>query len=132
FRFIGSQGILTIAKGVTVSRVPDEAEPGQTANTFSRAMREQYMKEYREKYPLPNPSPDSMRPQKDEEYLPPAGYSDWLEHHRNFLGAVRSRKPVIEDATFGFRAAGPALLSNVSYFEQRVCLWDPENMTIKG
>ena len=32
--------------------------------------------------------------------------------------AVRIRKPVIEDAVFGFRAAGPALLSNMSYFEQ--------------
>jgi hypothetical protein len=45
---------------------------------------------------------------------------------------VRSRKPVIEDAAFGFRAAGPALLSNVSYFEQRVCKWDPETMTLLG
>jgi hypothetical protein len=39
---------------------------------------------------------------------------------------------VIEDAVFGFRAAGPALLSNVSYFEQRVCEWDPETMTMKS
>ena len=60
--------------------------------------------------------------------MPPAGYSDWLDHHRNFLSAMRSRKPVIEDAVFGFRAAGPALLSNVSYFEERVCKWDPETM----
>ena len=43
-----------------------------------------------------------------------------------------SRKPVMEDAVFGFRAAGPALLSNISYFEQRVCQWDPETMTLKG
>ena len=130
FRFIGSEGILTIGRGVSISKVPDESEPGQTADTFSRAMRDQYMKEYREKYPLPKPNADAMRAQKDEEYLPPAGYSDWLEHHRNFLNAVRTRKPVIEDAVFGFRAAGPALLSNTSYFEQRVCLWDPEKMAM--
>jgi len=36
---------------------------------------------------------------------------------------------VVEDGVFGFRAAGPALLSNTSYFEQRVCRWDPESMT---
>ena len=35
----------------------------------------------------------------------------------------------MEDATFGFRAAGPALLSNVSFFEQRMCEWNPESMS---
>ena len=29
---------------------------------------------------------------------------------------------------FGFRAAGPALLANVSYFEKRICTWSPERM----
>ena len=130
FRFIGSEGILTIGRGVSISKVPDESEPGHTANTFSKAMQDAYLKEYRQKYPQPKPNADAMRPQKDEEYLPPAGYSDWLEHHRNFLNAVRTRKPVIEDAVFGFRAAGPALLSNVSYFEQKVCQWDPEKMVM--
>jgi len=38
----------------------------------------------------------------------------------------------VEDPVFGFRAAGPALLSNGSYFEQRVCAWDPETMTLKS
>jgi predicted dehydrogenase len=132
FRFVGSEGILTIGNGVTVSRQPREAEPGQTAGTFSKAIEEQYMKEYRDKYPVRRASADSMRPQGDERYLPPAGYSDWLDHHRNFVNAVRSRKPVIEDPVFGFRAAGPALLSNISYFEKRVCQWDPETMTLKA
>jgi predicted dehydrogenase len=132
FRFIGSQGILTIGNGVSVSKVPDEAEPGETANTFSKAMQEEYMKAYREKYPLPKPSADALRGEKNEQYLPPRGYNDGVDHHRNFLNAVRSRKPVIEDAAFGFRAAGPALLSNISYFEQRVCVWDPETMTLKS
>jgi len=132
FRFIGSEGILTIGNGVSVSKVPDEAEPGETAETFSKAMRDEYMKAYREKYPLPKPSADSLRAEKNEEFLPPRGYNDGVDHHRNFLNAVRSRKPVIEDAAFGFRAAGPALLSNISYFEQRVCMWDPEAMTMKA
>jgi predicted dehydrogenase len=132
FRFVGSEGILTIGNGVTVSKQPREAEPGHTANTFSKAIEEQYMREYRDKYPVRRASADSMRPQGDERYLPPPGYSDWLDHHRNFVSAVRSRKPVIEDAVFGFRAAGPALLSNISYFEKRVCEWDPETMMLKA
>jgi len=27
------------------------------------------------------------------------------------------------------RAAGPALLSNVAYFDKRICYWDPQSMT---
>jgi hypothetical protein len=44
---------------------------------------------------------------------------------------VRSRKPVVEDPTFGFRAAGPAVLSNLSYFENRILEWDPTTMKVK-
>ncbi len=39
-----------------------------------------------------------------------------------------TRTPVIEDAVFGLRAAGPALMSNVSYFERRMVSWDPVKM----
>jgi predicted dehydrogenase len=132
FRFVGSEGIMTVDSGVTVYRQPRPAEPGYTIDTFARATREQFLREYREKYPVRRADADSMRPQGEERYNPPPRYSDSLDHHRNFLEAVRSRKPVVEDATFGFRAAGPALLSNISYFEQRVCVWDPEAMTLKG
>jgi hypothetical protein len=51
-----------------------------------------------------------------------------VDHHRHFIESVRTRKPAVEDAVFGFRAAAPALLSNVSYFERRVCHWDPQAM----
>src|SRR3984893_18478499 len=129
FRFIGSEGILSIGNGVTVSKQPREAEPGYTIDTFPKAVQEQFLKAYREKYPPQRPSADAIRPQAEDKYLPPQGYSDHLDHHRNFIAAVRSRKPVVEDATFGYRAAAPALLSNVSYFEKKVCLWDPKTMT---
>ncbi len=92
----------------------------------------EFLREYRTKYPPREPSADAMRPQDEQRFVPPRDYSDHLDHHRNFFAAVRSRKPVAEDSTFGFRAAGPALLSNISYFEQRVCGWDPENMRMKG
>jgi len=129
FRFVGSEGILTIGNGVGLSKQPREAEPGYTIDTFPKAVQDEFLKQYRAQYPPRKASADAMRPQGEERFLPPPGYSDWLDHHRNFINAVRTRKPVMEDATFGFRAAGPALLSNVSYFDQRVCLWDPETMT---
>jgi hypothetical protein len=43
---------------------------------------------------------------------------------------MRTGKPVVEDATFGFRAAAPALACNDSYFQKKIINWDPENMKI--
>jgi hypothetical protein len=43
---------------------------------------------------------------------------------------VRSRQPVVEDAVFGFRAAGAALLSNLSIERGAVVKWDPETMKL--
>jgi predicted dehydrogenase len=132
FRFIGSEGIMTVNGGVTISKQPRPAEPGYTIGTFAQATQEQFMKEYREKYPPRRANADSMRPDAEEHFHAPSGYNDMNDHHRNFLEAVRSQKGVVEDATFGFRAAGPALLSNVSFFEQRMCTWDPETMKEKA
>ena len=116
-RFIGSEGIMTIDSGVTLSKVPREIEPGYTIDTFPKAMQEQFLKEYRQKYPA-RPNADCHPARGRRKVRAAQGYSDHFEHHRNFIAAVRSRKPVVEDAVFGFRAAGPALLSNISYFEQ--------------
>jgi predicted dehydrogenase len=132
FRFVGEDGVLTIGHGVTVAKQPKEAEPGYTIDTFSKPVQQAFLKDYRKKYPEQRPNADAMRAQADDKYLPPSHYSDHLDHHRVFQAAVRSRKPVIEDATFGYRAAGPALLSNLSYFENRICEWDPVNMKMKA
>ncbi|HYI96951.1 MAG TPA: Gfo/Idh/MocA family oxidoreductase [Bryobacteraceae bacterium] len=132
FRFVGSEGVVEVGNGVTVSKQPRESEPGYTIDTFPKAVQEQFLKEYREKYPAQRATADAIRPQAEERYTPPRGYSDHREHHRNFIESVRSRKPLIEDSTFGLRAAGPALLALNSYFEQRAIQWDPQSMTIKG
>lgn len=125
FRFIGSEGVMTVGSSVTVSRKARPGEPGYTINTFPKAVQDEFLKQYREKYPESRPQ---VSPATEEVYSPPPGYSDLFDHFTNFFEGVRTRKPVIEDAVFGFRAAGPALLSNVSYFDNRVCGWNPETM----
>jgi hypothetical protein len=37
---------------------------------------------------------------------------------------------VVEDAVFGYRAAGAALLSNLSIEKKQVVRWDPEEMKL--
>jgi len=125
FRFVGPEGVLTIGGGaVTLARRQRAKEPGQTSDTFSKATRLAFLKEYRAKYP----DQPELRPGDEEIYAAPPNYSDDLDHFRNFFEAVRKRRPSVEDATFGFRAAGPALLANHSYFEGQPIAWNAEKM----
>ncbi|HMG33949.1 MAG TPA: Gfo/Idh/MocA family oxidoreductase [Blastocatellia bacterium] len=129
FRFVGSDAVITIGNGVTVSRKQRPKEPGYTINTFPKALQDQFLKEYREKYPEDRKQTVLSG---EESYLPPPGYSDSFDHFTNFFNAVRSRTPITEDPVFGFRAAGPALLTNQSYFENRAYGWNPDTMRITG
>lgn len=134
FRFVGSEGVLNLSVGgsLILSKRPKRAEPGHTAGTFAKAMRDQYLSEYRGKYPPREPSAAALEPAAEERFSLPSGYTEQYAHHEAFFASVRSRKPVTEDAAFGLRAAGPALLSNVSHFEGRICRWDPEQMIEKA
>jgi predicted dehydrogenase len=129
FIFTGSEGTMEIGDGgVTLNRVPREKEPGLTVSTFTNAMQARIEKEYREKYPRQHPTGEPSS--RMERYAAPEGYSDSYDHFKNFFAAIRSRQPVVEDAVFGFRAAGAALLSNLSYARGSVINWDPEAMKI--
>jgi len=126
--FTGSEGTLQIGWGVvTLSRVPRETEPGLTVSTFPKAMQEQIEADYRKKYP-PHSGNEALG--GEEKYTAPKGYSDQYDHFKNFFASVRSRKPVVEDAVFGYRAAGAALLSNLSVEKGTVVKWDPEAMKL--
>jgi predicted dehydrogenase len=105
FRFVGSEGLMELGGGsVTVARRPPlakdwDAEPAKETRLA-----------------------DAIR----HTHRAPDGYDDRLDHFRNFFAAVRSRKPVVEDALFGLRAAAPALLCNMSYDSRRPVGWDAD------
>ena len=125
FRFVGPDGVLTIASNaVTLTRRRRPQEPGHSAETFSKAMEEAFLAEYLAKYP----GQQDFRETHEDVYGAPSGYSDLYDHFRTFFEAVRARTPVVEDAVFGLRACGPAVLANHSYFENRPIGWDPERM----
>jgi predicted dehydrogenase len=125
----GSEGTIEITGNtVLVNRVPREKQPGYTIGTYSDAMQKRILEEYRKKYPVM--PPDSEPQAGSEKYVAPQGYSDVYDHFSNFFAAVRSRQPVVEDAVFGFRAAGAALLSNLSMERGAIVNWDPDAMKL--
>ncbi len=129
FLFVGSEGQMEIAgNSVTVNRVPREKEPGLMIGSFTDAMQKEITTAYRRKYPLV----EATEPTRVgvDKYVAPRDYSDSYDHFKNFFAAVRSRQPVVEDAVFGYRAAGAALLSNLSYERDAIVKWDPEAMKL--
>jgi len=127
--FTGSEGTMQISgNSVSVSRTPRPKAPGYTVDTFTDAMQQRILQEYRQKYPPTHFS--GVPPVGYEKFQAPAGYNDTYDHFRNFFHAMRTRQPVVEDAVFGYRAAGAALLSNLSMDRGAVVHWDPDAMKL--
>jgi len=60
--------------------------------------------------------------------------NDWdgvRPHLWSFFQAVRSRKPVVEDAVFGNHAAIACQMANESYFRKKPVFWDAASRSIK-
>ena len=131
-RLVGEEGIIDIkGGGLTVHHSIMPKAPGiggyDAVMTYPKAMQDKLLADYNQKYS----DEDKRRITKpDIDFKVPPGYSEHLDHLTNFFDAVRTNKPVIEDAVFGFRAAAPALACNDSYFEKKIINWDPENMKL--
>jgi predicted dehydrogenase len=129
FLFTGSEGTMEIAgTTLTVSRTPREKEPGYSIGTFTNDMQKRFLEQYRAKYPAQDPA--SAASNTTQKYAAARGYSDSYDHFHNFFDSVRTRKASVEDATFGFRAAGAALLSNLSIEQNKIVKWNPETMKL--
>lgn len=132
-QFIGDEGVMHVkGNGLSVHHSIMPKAPGiggwDALGTYPEAMQKKLLEDYNRKY-----SPeDQKRPTKpDVVYKAPEGYDEDLEHHLNFYNSVRTGKPVVEDAVFGFRAAAPCLACNESYFKKKIILWDPVNMKLR-
>jgi predicted dehydrogenase len=131
-RFIGSEGVMEVKNNdinIRHSFMPEAPGFGgyDSLFTFSQSMQDEMQKDYNAKWT----ETQKKRPTKNDViFKAPDGYSDHLDHFTNFFDAIRTNKPVVEDATFGFRAAAPALSCNESYFQKKIIKWDPLNMKL--
>jgi predicted dehydrogenase len=72
-----------------------------------------------------------MLPPEEFTFAADKGYLGGPHDHMvNFFTAIRNNGSVTEDATFGYRAAAPALLCNDSYNQDTAMLWNPEKMLL--
>ena len=132
-RFIGSEGTMDVNDNdITVKHSYMPEAPGfggyDSLFTFSKSMQKEMQMEYDAKWTA------SQKKRKTKDpilYKAPVGYDEHLDHFTNFFDSIRTGKKVVEDASFGFRAAAPALSCNESYFNKKIIHWDPINMKLK-
>jgi predicted dehydrogenase len=132
-RIFGSEGVVEWGGSrfsVKKQKLPKAPGYGgwDTYNFFSAAQKKEFEKWYNAKY---SEADNKWTDPVETKFSAPEGYDERLDHFANFFAGIRSGKPIVEDATFGLRAAGPATLHNLSYNRREVIRWDPVNMRVK-
>ena len=129
-RLMGPRGMLEIRERdftFTPQRGIDTA-PSYYAGGFPKAMRAAYDTEWHKEH---DAGPGHEFVAEAVTYTGPS-YDDLAPHMWNFFEAVRSRKPVVQDAVFGHHAAAACHMANQAYFRKSVVTWDEATSTIKG
>jgi predicted dehydrogenase len=122
--FFGTKGVLGISRsGFTVSPDPDVSPASQIPGA-------------KDGHPVggPTAAPAEPRPPRTGPVVDRSGDSaeQYLEHARNFLDCVRSRKTPISDVESGHRVATACHLANLSLRLGRSLNWDWKRETIPG
>jgi predicted dehydrogenase len=134
FRFVGSDGVINVSftqlslnrTGIVPSTAEQVLKGYNSVRTFSKAQQRELAASYK-------PEPSSRASQSQgfpDKFSVPRGYDERDDHFANFFRCVREKRPVYENATFGFRAAAPALLCNESLRHGGVLGWDPIGMKV--
>ena len=130
YRFMGSKGILELSEySLTYTPQPGvDLSPSYYAFGFPKAMREEYFKTWHEQH---DPAP-GKEPAPEGVTYRSVSWDEVKPHLWNFFQAVRSRKPVVEDAVFGHNAALACHMANESYFRKSAMYYDAPSKTIKA
>ena len=131
--FYGTEGTMII-RGSTLTFSPQNTLPQMeeySTKGWPEDLRKEYEAEWEKDHPLPAPFASKLT-EEVEEYIPPHGYNDTVDHEANFFNAVRSRKPSVENEVFGNNAAIGCHLANYSYFNKRPAIWDATAKKITG
>jgi len=135
FQLVGDEGMMALrGNSITLTRAAKSDEEGfqqSLLGTFAKSEQKAWLEAY-EKRKSARTEPQTTTLGGESEFSAPRGYDPHLDHFRIFFRAVRGGEPVLENSTYGFRAAAPALIANLAYLENRIVEWDPEAMVLKG
>lgn len=133
-RIIGDEGEILFGNGrltLTKKKLPKAPGYGNYDSyfTFTEDTQKEFVKQYDSKFPEDT---RKAEPVKEIKFESPKGDDAHAQHFGNFFDNIRKgSQGTIEDPIVGFRAAGPALACNESYFAQKVINWDPVAMKVK-
>ena len=130
YRFQGSKGILELTEfGLSYTpQTGKDSGPSYYDSGFPHEMRAAYEKKWHEE----NDPKLGQEPMLEAMTFHGPDFDDMKPHLWNFFEAVRSRKPVVEDAVFGHHAALACHMANESYFRKTAVSWDQASKSIKG
>jgi hypothetical protein len=130
YRFQGSKGMVEVTEfGLTLTPQSGvDTAPSYYDAGFPREMRDAYEKKWHEE----NDAKLKQDAATGGVSLKLPDYDDMKPHLLTFFEAVRSRKPVVEDAVFGHNAALACHLANESYFRKKAVTWDESSLRIKS
>ena len=129
-RFMGPKGILDAGE-FTLRHAPQpgiDLAPSYYDSSFPSKMRQ----EYEEQWYAEHAPKLGQEPVYNETNYTGHDWDDMKPHIWNFFQAVKSRKPVVEDAVFGNHAAIACHMANESYFRQKTVYWDENAQTLKS
>jgi predicted dehydrogenase len=129
-RFMGPKGILDAGE-FELRHSPQagvDTDPSYYSASFPAKMREEYFKQWHAEH---DPA-IGKEPVHEDTLYRGHDWDDMRPHLAVFFEAVRSRRPVTEDAVFGNHAAIACHMANESYFRKKTVLWDEASKTIKS
>jgi predicted dehydrogenase len=129
-RYMGPKGILDTGEfdmHYSPQRGVDTA-PSYYSAGFPAKMRDAYVKQWHAE----NDPKVGQEPISEDVVYKGHDWDDMTHHLNVFFQAVKSRKPVVEDAVFGNHAAIACHMANESYFRKKPVFWDEASRNIKS
>ena len=132
FKMVGTEGAMEVDQNsVILTRSHLDMVPsGYSMTPYTEATKEKIRKNYAQQ------TLESRKSKLNTGVTTWEAPSDYqgahYDHFHNFFDAMRGTFTLVEDPTFGLRAAGAALLANESYYQEKPVLWDPEAMKLRA
>ena len=129
-KFLGTRGTIEIHGKELILATQDDKDhqPSYYIQTFPKNFREEFAQKWHEE----NDAIVARNVSETTTYRGTADINDTKPHLANFFDAVRARRRVVEDTTFGNTVSIACHMANYSYVKKTAALWDASSRTIRG